>query len=893
MWALSFAAAPHAQQITAAPSENETASAEVVVTGSRIPSLSTEAPAGVTVITGQDLDDRGFRNVFDALNALPANTGFTQGADFGNTFTPAANTISLRGLGPNHTLVLVDGRRVADYPTAYDGSVNFVNLANIPSAAIDRIEVLSGGASAIYGSDAMAGVVNIILKDRVEGLDINVKAGTTQHGGGANGRLQLIGGHTFDKLSTTFAVEIGRTEPIWSRNRDFMSSTTLAGESPPAIWFRQDLTTSTFIDPPGGCAGFAQLFSGSVTSQDTGAGTDCASGKARPTYWTTQTGDQSENLYGRLKYDVNEQTSLFGDVLLGWNDTWNNTRGPTWISDQATTGYFLNQNTGDYEEWSRRIAPEEIGGVDRYNRHWRDFSAIATLGVRGDIGSSSWKYEAAYSGSDYISREERPYLLGSINTYFLGPQLGTDSSGIPIYAPDATRFNQPLTPAEFNTVFGHATSKNTSWLQTLTLSANGELTRLPGGPLSTAAALEWGNQGFSNRPDPLINQGTFFNAAAANSASGTRSRYAVAVEFKAPLLENLEARLAGRFDEYSFGGRSEGKPTYNASLDYRPLDKVRLHASYATSFRAPDMNYIFQSRILGYYASTTDYYQCGLLGGPLATCPYANISPGANFIQSGTSNLGFENGRSFGYGIVVTPLENIELSVDYWNIRIDNEVTLLDADILLRTEAACRLGSLNPSSSQCIDAVNRIERNPPTAILNPNAITDILINPINASFERTDGLDFGARLHWRIGRFGNIGWTASYTRVMSHYFKQFQGDPPLDLIRSFDNPNGASDFPDKLTTTLTWSLKNWSSTVEVDRYGSIINQAQTAFLTPTAFVNLSAQYRLGNATIGLIVQNLLDTFKHDASAGWPYYPVGYYLPYGREAWLQFNYHLGS
>ena len=768
--ALSFAAAPHAQQIAAAPSENEAAGVEVVVTGSRIPSLATEAPTGVTVITGQDLDDRGFRNVFDALNALPANTGFTQGADFGNTFTPAANTISLRGLGPNHTLVLIDGRRVADYPTAYDGSVNFVNLADIPSAAIDRIEVLSGGASAIYGSDAMAGVVNIILKDHAEGLDINVKAGTTQHGGGANGRLQLIGGHTFDKLSTTFALEIGRTEPIWSRNRDFMSSTTLAGESPTAIWFRQDLTTSTFIDPPGSCAPFAKLFSGSVTPHDTGAGTNCASGKARPTYWTTQAGDQSENLYGRLKYDINDQTSLFGDVLLGWNDTWNNTRGPTWISDQATTGYFLNQNTGDYEEWSRRIAPEEIGGVDRYDRHWRDFSAIATLGVRGDIGSSTWKYEAAYSGSDYISREERPYLLGSINTYFLGPQLGTDSSGVPIYAPDPTRFNQPLTPAEFNTVFGHATSKNTSWLQTITLSANGELTRLPGGPLGTAAVLEWGNQGFSNRPDPLINQGTFFNTAAANSASGTRSRYAVAVEFKAPLLENLEARLAGRFDDYTFGGRSEGKPTYNVSLDYRPLDRVRLHASYATSFRAPDMNYIFQSRILGYYAATTDYYQCGLLGGPLATCPYANVSPGANFIQSGTSNLGFENGRSFDYGIVVTPLENIELSVDYWNIRIDNEVTLLDADILLRTEAACRLGSLNPSSSQCVDAVNRIERNPPTAILNPNAITDILINPINASFERTDGLDFGARLHWQVGRFGNIGWTANYTRVMSHYF---------------------------------------------------------------------------------------------------------------------------
>jgi iron complex outermembrane recepter protein len=891
--ALSFATAPHAQQVAAASPDSEQASSEIIVTGSRIPSLSTEAPAGVTVITSQDLDNRGFRNAFDALNTLPANTGFTQGADFGNTFTPAANTISLRGLGPNHTLVLVDGRRVAEYPVAYDGSVNFVNLANIPAAAIDRIEVLSGGASAIYGSDAMAGVVNIILKDHAEGLDVNVKAGMTQHGGGGNGRLQLMGGHTFDKLSANFAVEINRTEPIWSKNRDFMSATTLAGEPPTAIWSRQDLTTSTFINPPDGCASFAKDFSHSVALYDTGSGTDCATGKARPTYWTTQAGNQSENLYGRLKYDLNEQTSLFGDALLGWNDTWNNTRGPIWISDQATTEYFLNQNTGDYEEWTRRIAPEEMGGEDRYNRHWREFSAITTLGVRGDIGSSTWKYEAAYSGSAYVSHDERPYLLASIDSYFLGPQLGTDSSGVPIYAPDPTRFNQPLTAAEFNTVFGHARSTNKSWLQTVSLSANGELARLPGGPLGTAAVLEWGNQGFSNHPDPLINAGTFFNATAANPASGSRSRYAVAVEFKAPLLKNLEARLAGRFDDYSFAGRSEGKPTYNASLDYRPVDMVRLHASYATSFRAPDMNYIYQSRILGYYPSTTDYYRCGLQGGPLASCPYANVSPGANFIQAGTGHLGFENGRSFDYGIVLTPLENIELSVDYWNIRIDDEVTLLDADLLLRTEAACRLGALNPGSPECADALGRVERNPPTAILNPNAITDILINPINASFERTDGLDFGARLHWQIGRFGNLGWTANYTRVMSHYYKQFQGNRPLDLIRSFENPNGDSDFPDKLTTTLTWSLNNWSSTVEVDRYGSIINQAQTAFLTPTAFVNLSAGYRLGNATISVIVQNLFDTFKQDASLGWPYYPVGYYLPYGREGWLEFSYHLGG
>src|SRR6201999_2633129 len=132
--------------LSIAHADDTTDLAEVVVTGSRIRQPVDAGTTSVTVITGDQLESQGYRNVFDALNNLPQNTGFTQGADFGNTFTPAANAISLRGLGPNHTLVLFNGRRVADYPIAYNGSVNFVDLATVPSASIDRIEVLNGGA---------------------------------------------------------------------------------------------------------------------------------------------------------------------------------------------------------------------------------------------------------------------------------------------------------------------------------------------------------------------------------------------------------------------------------------------------------------------------------------------------------------------------------------------------------------------------------------------------------------------------------------------------------------------------------------------------------------------------------------------------------------------------
>lgn len=874
------------------PSADGQAVEQVVVTGTRIRGTDAKLPAAVTVITAQDLDDRGFRNVFDALNNLAQNTGFTQGADFGNTFTPAANTISLRGLGPNHTLILVNGQRTTEYPIAYNGSVNFVNLANIPSAAIERIEILNGGASAIYGSDAIAGVVNIILKDRVEGLDVNLKAGTTERGGGGNGRFQLSGGKIFGKLSTVFAFEYDRAQPIWSENRGFMNSTTLEGEAPLSIWERTDVTLGSDIPPADNCASFSKIFRNSVVPFDSGGGTYCGSGKARPAYWTVQTGNESETLYGKAKYELSDNTRVFGAVLASWDRTWNNTRGPKWVSDQATTGYFFNQNTGDYESWSRRIAPEEIGGASRYDKFWHDFSSIAMTGIDGDIGPSTWKYEVTYSASVYVSRERVPHLLASVDNYFLGPQLGVDGAGVPIYAPDPTRFDAPLTSAQFGSLLGVSTSKDTTWMQNATASANGELFTLPAGPILAAVVAEWGTQGFSNHPDPQINQGVFFNTGTEDNASGSRQRYAAALEVKVPILSNFDARLATRLDDYSFSGRTEGRGTYNAELRYRPIESVQLHASYSTSFRAPDMNYIFQNKTLGYEAATTDYYQCALAQQPLATCQYANVSPGANFIQSGNRHLGFENGRSFDYGVVFTPNEHIELSVSYWNLRIDNEVSLIDSDLLLRIESQCRLGQLNPSSPECVDALTRVERNPPNAIFQPNAITNLIIDPINAAYERTDGIDAGARLRWNFDRYGNLVWTTNYTQVMSHYYQQAAGDVPIDLVRSFNNQN-SPDFPNKVTSTLKWNLRSLTATVEVERFGSIINQGLTGFITPGSFVNLSAAYQVGNATVAVIVNNLFDTIKKDDTGGWPYYPVGYYSPAGRQGWIDFSYHLGD
>ena len=860
----------------------------VTITGSRIARSAKEGPTSVTVISGDDIEKQGYTNVYDALNNLTQNTGFTQGADFGNTFTPAANAISLRGLGPNHTLTLINGRRVADYPTAYDGSVNFVNLANIPAAIIERIEVLSGGASAIYGSDAIAGVVNIILKRKTDGVVFNAKVGSSEHHGGENARLQLSGSGSWERLSTVFALELSQRNAIWARQRGFISDTTIDNSAPTTIWSRQikkGPDKGKFLGASD-CSSLAGQFNGSTRpysiDDDTGQGTTCASGQAKPSYWTIQTANQSQNGYFGANYQLDDHRELFGDLLLGLNHTENNTSRPSWTSLGGSSKYFFNQNTNQYEQWTRIFSPEEIGGARNNNRKWDDVSASLTFGLRGDIPSTSWSYEAAYNASVYTSQLSSPRLLANIDSYLLGPKLGSDRQGIGIYAPDSNRFSSPLTPNQYQAISGRSVEQDKSWLQTFSLSSNGELFSLPAGAAKLASVLEWGSQGFSNDPDPKLGPDTFYRSSPGIHAGGTRSRSAAGLELLLPLHQKLNLTLSGRYDQFKTPSSSIGKFTYGSGLEYRPLKSLLLRGNYATSFRAPDMNYLFLTQSQGYYPGVNDYWRCQQAGQPLSTCKYADIN--ANFVKSGNAELKPENGQSWGLGFVWAPSNDADLSIDYWNVHIRDLVTDLDPDKILRTEADCRSGAQDPNSAQCQDALSRVQRNPTDTVLDPGAIKQILTNPINAAQQTASGVDLAGKLRWRT-RHGDILLSATYTRMLSFRYQQFSGDPVQDRLAALDN----SDWRDKLGASLNWNIGPWSSTLQLTRYGKIPNREQTGYITPTILANASVYYQLSRQTsLGLIINNVQDFFKKDYSSAWPYYPVGSYAPYGRQAWLELN-----
>ncbi|OON60024.1 TonB-dependent receptor [Massilia sp. KIM] len=869
----------------AAQTQDAGQTATVTVTGSRIPRAGLEGPSPVTVISSQDITRLGYKNVFDALNNLTQNSGFVQGADFGNTFTPSANAISLRGLGPNHTLVLLNGRRLADFPIAYEGTVNFTNLANIPAAVIERIEVLNGGASAIYGSDAIAGVVNVVLKKKADGLELNLKAGGTSRGGGNDRRLQLSGGGGAGQLDGVFALEFSERDPLWSLDRDFMARR-LSG-TPTNVLSRRDVRSNTYIDLGDACRGLGDLFGGTTAPYTAGRrGSYCVSTAASPTHWTVQTGNRSANGYGSLNYALENGHSLFADLLVSRNESWNNTRGPNWTSNSTGASYFRNASTNAYEAWTKFIAPEEYGGAGRYNRRWDDDAAAITIGARGRIPGSAWDYEAAYNASVYRSRNHVPRARANIDGFFLGPKLGTDAAGIPIYAPDAARLTRRLTQAEFDGITDFSHSRDESWTNTLSLSANGELLRLPAGPLKLALVAEAGRQGYTNEADPRINAGYFNIATPTVDAGGTRGRAALGAEASIPLLAKLTATLAGRYDRYEFAGRHDGRFTYNGGLEWRPSRELLLRATHATSFRAPDMNYIYKARGTGYYSSTTDYYRCAQSGQPIERCEYANVSPGADYVQIGSPDLRSEQGKSSGIGLVWSPSSSFDTSLDYWRFKIDNLVTNLSADKLLRDEARCRLGQDDIASPSCVDTLARVQRFPLNALNRPGEIREIRVNPINAAEQETSGIDATLRYALRGTRWGDFNLRANYSKTLTQRYQQFAGDPVEDRLHALDS----SDWPDKLGASLAWTAGRWTNTLSATRYGKIPNAAQEDWLTPTTLVNWSTVLRYDERlTVSLIVNNLFNKVKMDASGGWPYYPVGNYSPVGRIGWVEANY----
>jgi iron complex outermembrane receptor protein len=904
--ALPFAVSAFAQSTETTDEDETTALEEVVVTGSRIKRSEIEGPAPVTVITAEQIEREGHATVYDALTTLTQAGGAFQNELFQNGFTPNANVLNLRGLGPGRVLVLINGRRAADYPLPYNGQSNFVNLSSVPAAAVERIEVLAGGASAIYGSDAVAGVINIVLKTNFEGDVATARFGTTTEGGGDSMDFQWVGGRTGDAWSLTYAFEYLDRDPMFASEREFMDSyrDDPSTDNPTPV---EGLRLRDRLSVIGGfaervgvdadvCAQFSEfeLYTAGSTA-GVNAGQSCA-------FWgypaTQEIRNSDRNISGYLygTFDFSNGVTGFASLSV-WDSK---------AEAASATQFWASPLFIDFETWGtildaqRIFTPTEIGGLDVQQTTFDEQAVDFSAGLRGTI-FSDMEWELAYSHSQYDADVAQPRLLAQpVADYFLGAQQGTFVFGgvtYPVYDFNEENYFSPVTPEQFaamsTTVGTNATSKSDQ----LSLVVSGDMFDMPAGPAGFAAVLEFASQEYELEADPRIAPGyagpeRIYNLTG-TGGGGERDRYAAGVEFKFPLHDTFTANLAARFDQYDDITEVGDAFTWNAGLEWRPFDNLLVRGSYATSFRAPDMHFVFADES-GFFSGVFDEYNCRADGFAFnsATCRGVNYNYTAFGVRQGNPELEEETGKSWTAGFVWDIVDNLTLTVDYYNIELEGVVGDISSAYILENEADCRLGvdrqgnPVDGSSPFCQFIINSVIR----TVGGPDDgdIEQVTRGPINRSFLGTDGIDAALSYRLETERMGDFNFNVQWSHTLGQEFAEFEDEPVEDYRDDLTN----FDFRSRLRGSVTWRPNDaWTATLFAYRYGSLPNWEETGRIAPYLIYNTNVSWKATEKLeLSLIVNNLRNTFhpKDDSFFTYPFFWRAF-SPIGREVFLQAQY----
>jgi iron complex outermembrane recepter protein len=909
---------PAIQTVSAAdqPTADATQQLEtVVVTGSLIPETQAQAASAtpVTVITAEDLQARGFTTVADALQHASFSTGSVQGPQYNGGFTPGAQTLSLFGLDPSYVKYLIDGLPIADYPALYNGQEIIASLGGIPTVLVDHIDILPGGQSSIYGSDAIAGVVNIVLKKKLDAPVVDVRYGFTQAGGGEDLRLGLADSWSIGKVNILAGGQYDRTDPIWAFQRPLTKTPFDDGTSPQTAerdylvfgLFGQPNGNTYYFEDPANCANVAGQFGNTVrpaVRQDRGA----YCGSLNSGDYTIGNGDEGTQAYVRITDEVTDNIQLYANVLFNHEVTRFSTGAgfySTADDSNAPFYYYEDPNLGDLVNVQHIFSPEESGGYDANMSKNTVNSYRATVGVQGSLGSSNWTYDVGMTYTDQKLTEATHLAFSdAINNFFapiFGPQLGFDpNEGVFIYAPNYANFYKPVTAAQYATFTGYATSYSyTEESLARAQVTDASLFALPGGNAGLALVFEGGDQGWNYAPDPRFLDGETY-LYTSTAGSGHRSRYAGTSELRLPVFKMLTLNASGRYDNYRVAGANVDKATYNLGLEFRPITTLLFRGRYGTSFKAPTLADEFQGES-GAYSTLTDYYSCakeGYTGANLGNCPQAQQS---YFLATkGNPALKPITAKNWDLGVVFAPLERLSLTADFIHWSISNEVVEESADQLLINESQCRLGTLDINSPTCVAALSQVTRD------TTGTIVSVLTPKINVSQETLNVFTLGADYKLTAGRVGNFEFGASWSDVLKHDLLQYAGEPAFDLLA---NPIESTEFKSKANVSVTWTLGDWSATYYVETYGRTPNYLATinGYSTPGAgtlpsltLSNVSARYHVTKAIeLSLAVDNLWNTMppvdhSYPGIQTQPYNELNYSV-YGRTVLLQATWKIGK
>jgi len=715
-------AANRATDLTATTPTGQEKLAEVVVTGTMIKRINAETALPVQVLSRDDVARSGATTVEQLFQQITSanSLGSTVAAQATGTLTGAISTISLRGLGSARTLVLINGRRAAVYGGGSIGPAgNSVDINSIPVAAIERVEILKDGASAIYGSDAIAGVVNFILRDNYQGLEATATAGTpTEHGGGQEQSVSAYGG-IGDINQDRYNVGLGL---------DFSHHNNIMGSSRPfavrySPGYGNDLTS-----------GFA--FPANVAVPKVGTRNplvpNCGPYSLADQYFPTQcrfdnsSYDSVEPEFKRLTVSLNGHLSITDASQVYTEGSYSQVKTTTTVQPVPLSyqnpllpgnpynAYLANLLATEYPTYHN---PAVVPGTGAYllpptspyyptafatslgingqplNLIYRDFAnglrntedtADTLRLVAGFKGSAAgWDYDTSILYSEVKVHED---LLSGYPLYSkIMPLL--DQGTINPFG--ATSDPSALAAAKATEFTGQDFESHTS-ITSLAGKATRELYMLPYGPLSMAAGVELRREAFAYDPSAAIQTGDIAGQGGNQlPESASRKVESAFVEFDATVAKGLDADAAVRYDNYQ-GVGSSVNPKF--SLRWQPNHWFLMRGAAGTGFRAPSLTDLYAPQATSVTANgTRDPIKCPTFDANNPACSFQ-----FSVVTGGNPNLTPEKSHTFTLGMVLEPVRNLSVSLDSFWIYLRNQIVvggLNYATILQNAQTATQFAS--------------------------------------------------------------------------------------------------------------------------------------------------------------------------------------------------------
>ena len=809
---IGFTGAVNAQETEEAADAVE----KIEVTGSRIRRTDIEGANPVTVMSRVDIEKFGITSIGDVLQAIPSagsaiNTNNNNG---GNGTT----TINIRGIGSNRTLVLVNGKRWAP------GLTGSVDLNNIPASIIERIEVLKDGASAVYGSDAVAGVVNIITRQDFEGVHASGYIGQYDEGDGNKEQWDIGFGTSNDKGNVYFNISYVEEEPTLAGDREISAVPTFGtpegfgGSSAP---------------PQGRFWTFDQADNGFNEQGDGNGGLepwvepDSRFNFAPFNYLSTP--QERTNIYTQARYELTDNlsvnvTGFYGNrkseqalaptpLFIGtaFGDT-----GFTLSADNPFSPYDFDVTTDqDVLDADPNAREMFLFGRRMMEAGFRSFKQNVDQfqfngGFEGviEFADREFFWDANYTYADITQNTSTDGLL---NMDRVAQAIGDPANctgectplnlfgGAPNVIGEGTITQEMLDYITFT-----AQDELNSSLESYSANISGELLELPAGYLAFASGYEKRWQSGYDQPDAIIAAG-ITSGNARQPTSGAFSVEEVYLELAVPLLsdmpgvEQLDLELATRYSDYSnFGDTTNSK----IGLKWRINDDLLVRGTWSEAFRAPSLDELFSGNSDS-FAPLTDPCNGGAAGNPeLPGCAgipanYEQPNTQIRTTVGGNANLEAEEAESFTYGFVYSPeaVEGLSITFDIFDIEVDNAVSSVGAQTILN---ACAQTGVNLCSL--------IERGA------GGNVVDLFNGQVNLGGQTTSGFDYNVAYNFET-EYGDfrINWDGTYVDERTTIVI----DPITNTSTEFNDAGlaGDRDVVPRLRTNLavTWAYDDWTA----------------------------------------------------------------------------------